>query len=162
MLQWGEYPSRSSLYLNSWWLRQQRICVQCSIPVFEPWVGKILWKRKWRSTLVFLPRKFHGQRSLAGYSPWGCKESNMTEQRTLLKFLNKLRTTETSNAKESVRQDWKGKWGPVIRSLIWHVKSLHFVYKKCETIEASWYRKIFGLEIFVSVWVKTLEGSKTW
>ena len=30
-------------------------------------------------TLVFLPGEFHGQRSLAGYSPWGCKESDMTE-----------------------------------------------------------------------------------
>ena len=28
---------------------------------------------------VFLPGEFHGQRSLAGYSPWGCKESDMTE-----------------------------------------------------------------------------------
>ena len=32
------------------------------------------------TTPVFLPGKFHGQRSLAGYSPWGCKELNMTEQ----------------------------------------------------------------------------------
>ena len=36
---------------------------------FDPWVGKILWRRKWQSTLIFLPGKFHGQRSLAGYSP---------------------------------------------------------------------------------------------
>ena len=40
-----------------------------------------LWSRKWLPTLVFLPRKFHSQRSLAGYSPWGCKESDMTEQK---------------------------------------------------------------------------------
>ena len=31
------------------------------------------WRRKWQYTLVFLPREFHVQRSLAGYSPWGCK-----------------------------------------------------------------------------------------
>ena len=37
------------------------------------WVGKILWRRKWQSTPVFLPGKSHGQRSLVGYSPWGCK-----------------------------------------------------------------------------------------
>ena len=36
------------------------------------------WRRKWQPTLVFLPAKFHIQRSLAGYSPWGCKESDMT------------------------------------------------------------------------------------
>ena len=37
------------------------------------------WRREWLPTLVFLPGEFHGSRSLVGYSPWGCKESNMTE-----------------------------------------------------------------------------------
>ena len=37
------------------------------------------WSRKWQPIPVFMPRKFHRQKSLAGYSPWGCKESNMTE-----------------------------------------------------------------------------------
>jgi len=46
---------------------------------FDPWVGKISWRRKWQPTIVFLTGKFHGQMSLAGYSPWGCKESDMTE-----------------------------------------------------------------------------------
>ena len=40
---------------------------------FDPWVKKILWRRKWQPTPVFLPRKSHGQGTLAGYSPWGCK-----------------------------------------------------------------------------------------
>ena len=35
---------------------------------FNPWVGKIPWRRKWQPSPVFLPRKFHGQRNLAGYS----------------------------------------------------------------------------------------------
>ena len=48
--------------------------------MFDPWVGKIPWVRKWQPPPVFLPGKSHGQRSLAGYSPWGCKESDMTEQ----------------------------------------------------------------------------------
>ena len=38
------------------------------------------WRRKWQPTLVLLPGKFHGQRSLVGYRPQGCKESDMTEQ----------------------------------------------------------------------------------
>ena len=46
---------------------------------FDPWAGKIPWRRKWQPTPIFLPGKFHRQRSLASYSPWGCKESNMTE-----------------------------------------------------------------------------------
>ena len=46
---------------------------------FDPWVGKIPWRRKWQPTAVFLPGESHGQRSLVGYNPWGCKESDMTE-----------------------------------------------------------------------------------
>ena len=38
---------------------------------FDPWVEKIPWRRKWQLTPVFLPGKSHGQKSLAGYSPWG-------------------------------------------------------------------------------------------
>ena len=45
---------------------------------FNPWVGKIHGRRKWQPTPVFLPGKFHGQGSLVGYSPWGCKELDIT------------------------------------------------------------------------------------
>ena len=37
-------------------------------PGFDPWVGKIPWRRKWQPTPVFFPGEFHGQRSLAGYN----------------------------------------------------------------------------------------------
>ena len=47
-----------------------------------PGLGKIPWRRKWQPTPVFLPGEFHGQRSLVGYSPWGRKESDTTEQAT--------------------------------------------------------------------------------
>ena len=46
---------------------------------FDPWVRKISWRRAWQSTLLFLPGKSHGQRSLASYSPLACKELDMTE-----------------------------------------------------------------------------------
>ena len=46
---------------------------------FDPWEGKIPWRRAWQPTLVFLPQKSHGQKSLAGYSSWGHKELDMTE-----------------------------------------------------------------------------------
>ena len=46
---------------------------------FDPWVGKIPWRRAWQPTPVFLPGEVHGQRSLAGYSPWGHKELDSTE-----------------------------------------------------------------------------------
>ena len=44
-----------------------------------PEVRKIPWRRAWQPTPVFSPGEFHGQRSLVGYSPWGCKESDTTE-----------------------------------------------------------------------------------
>ena len=43
---------------------------------FNPWVGTIPWGRKWQPTLAFLPGKSHGQRRLANYGSWGCKEWN--------------------------------------------------------------------------------------
>ena len=46
---------------------------------FRSWIGEIPWRRTWQLVLVFLPGESHGQRSLAGYSPWGHKESDMTE-----------------------------------------------------------------------------------
>ena len=49
-------------------------------PRFDPWVGKISWRRKWQPTPVFLPRESHGRRSMVGYSPWGRKESDTTER----------------------------------------------------------------------------------
>ena len=46
----------------------------------DPWVGKILWRRKWQPTPVFLPGKYHGQRSLEGYTPWAHRDWDMTKQ----------------------------------------------------------------------------------
>ena len=46
---------------------------------FNPWVRKISWRRAWQPTPVFLPRELHGQRSLAGDSPWGHKELDMPQ-----------------------------------------------------------------------------------
>ena len=53
----------------------------------NPQVGKIPWRRKWQPTPVFLPGEFHGQRSLAGYSPWGHKEVDTTERLPLSHLL---------------------------------------------------------------------------
>ena len=51
-------------------------CKRCSV---DPWVRKVPWSRIWHPTPVFPPGKFHGLRSLVGYSPWGHKESDTTE-----------------------------------------------------------------------------------
>ena len=55
----------------------------CSIPGW----GRSPWRRKWQPTPVFLPEKSHGQRSPMGYSPWGCKESDMTGQQNVHQFI---------------------------------------------------------------------------
>ena len=53
--------------------------LQCRRPQFDPWVGKIPWRREWLPTPVFLPGEFHGDRSLVGYSSWSHKELDTTE-----------------------------------------------------------------------------------
>ena len=45
--------------------------LQCRRSRFNPWIGKISWRREWQPTPVFLPEKSDGQRSLVGYSPLG-------------------------------------------------------------------------------------------
>ena len=49
------------------------------LETLDPWVRKIPWRKEWLPTPVFFPGEFHEQRNLVGYSPWGCKESDMTE-----------------------------------------------------------------------------------
>ena len=55
------------------WLSAKESACQCRRHGFDPWVGRIPWRRKCQPTPVFLPGKSHGQRSLAGYSPWDCR-----------------------------------------------------------------------------------------
>ena len=77
----GHFPFFATLHLSARiylqglprWLRGKESACQCKRYGFNSWIGKIPWRRKWQPTPVFLPRKSHGQRSLAGYSPWGCK-----------------------------------------------------------------------------------------
>ena len=54
--------------------------MQCRRHGFNSWNGKILWRRTWQSTPVFLPGESHGHRSLAGYNPWGRTELDMMKR----------------------------------------------------------------------------------
>ena len=63
-----------------WWLRWERICLQCRRPLFSFWVGKIPWRRGWLHTPVLLLGESHGQRSLTGYSPWVAKSQTQPKQ----------------------------------------------------------------------------------
>ena len=65
------FLSRHTLWVGaSLWLSGYRICLRCKRNKFDPWVGKIPWRRKWQSTPVFLPGKPHGQRKLVCYYLW--------------------------------------------------------------------------------------------
>ena len=63
-------------------------------------MGKIPWRRVWQLTPVFLHGKFHGQRSLAGYCPWGCKELDTTEHYLKKKKLYNFLKHQTSISKK--------------------------------------------------------------
>ena len=63
------------------WLRGKEPARQCRRPRrpgFDPWVERIPWRRIWQPTPVVLLGESHGEKSLAGYSPWGRKEPDMT------------------------------------------------------------------------------------
>ena len=61
-------------------------------PGFDPWVGKIPWRKEWQPTPIFLPGEFHRQRSLGRYSLWGHKESDITEQLTTTSLRDLIRS----------------------------------------------------------------------
>ena len=82
---------------------------QCRRPRFNLWVRKIPWRREWQPTPVFLPGKSHGQRSLAGCSPWVCKESDMTKRLTY-------------TGKEEVRVTRLARWMP---NKMWSINCLY-------------------------------------
>ena len=77
VLSWGTAAEETLLR----WLSHEESANQCRRCRVNPWVRKVPWNRKWQQpTPVFLPRKFSGQRILAGYSPRSHKESDMTDQ----------------------------------------------------------------------------------
>ena len=72
----------------SWGLSGKESICQCRRPGFNPWVRKTPWKRKWWPTPVFLPGKSNRERTLTGYSPWGCKRAwhNLETKQQKLKW----------------------------------------------------------------------------
>ena len=88
--------------LTTLWMSQVALVVKnplCKRPKrcrFDPWVGKIPWRRAWQLTPVFLPGESHAQRSLAGYSPWDHKESDMAKH-TCRRFKSSVLTSDRSS-----------------------------------------------------------------
>ena len=92
-----DFPGGTSGKESAWQCRRHRRCR------FDPWVRKILWRRKWQPTPVFFAKKSNGQRNLVGYNPKGCKESNTTER--LSAFRNAYHTVISSS--HPVLAKWK-------------------------------------------------------
>ena len=112
------------------WLSGKESACQCRRHGFDPWVRKILWRRKWQPTPVFLPGDSHGQESLVGCSPWSCKESDRTEPKhkhpayngTCLKgqfrhFCRTLKSWQRASANNVSRTVHSNQWGRRLPSL---------------------------------------------
>ena len=122
------------------WLRQlKKISLQCRRSGFNDlWVWKIPWSREWQHTPVFLPGKFHGQRSLVGHSSWGHKESDTTERltRTHMYTCGWFTLWYGRNHRNVVKQLYSNKiflksnpcFSNAILSPSLHPVSLHFLY----------------------------------
>ena len=75
-----KFSMLSRISLMAWMVKN----LKSGRPGFDPWVGKILWKREWLPSAVFLPRESHRQRSQVGCSPLDPKESDTAERLTQL------------------------------------------------------------------------------
>ena len=87
---------------------------------FDPWVWKIPWNRKWHPTPVFLPGKSHGQRSLVGYSSWGHKESDKTEQLSTILHRNEM-VSKLGSEDISMNKFLHSKWSEKSHELFWQL-----------------------------------------
>ena len=101
-----------SLLWAPWWLRGKESSCRYRRHVFHLWVGKISRRRKWQPTPVFLPLKSHGQRSLEGYSPWGCKRIgyNLSTKQQQCKLYNIMGKLLKIRATHSSTVAWRIPW----------------------------------------------------
>ena len=92
---------------------------------WDPWVAKIPCSMKWQLAPVLLSGEFHGQRSLAGYSPWGRRESNMAEHTPYRRF---VRTVYINTSRWSVFLPWlhlgwaPNKWWLWLARMVTYIK----------------------------------------
>ena len=69
----------TAITLGLWgWLSSKEFTCKCRRCRFDPWVGKVPWRRKWQPTPIFLSGKCHVQKIPLAYSPWGCKGPDTT------------------------------------------------------------------------------------
>ena len=102
-------------------LSWKRIHLQCRRPGLDFWVGEISWRRERLPTPVLWPGEFHGL-----YSPWGCKESDMTEQLSHEVLLGHGQTRQIQN---KVSAFWRDYWASRVLMGISFDPSIILLYK---------------------------------
>ena len=90
--------TKSWARLSDWTTDGKESACSCERLGINPWIRKMPWRRKWQPTPVFLPGELHGQKSLAGYSPWTCKESDTSEWLTHIYFAFQWNTDRLQNS----------------------------------------------------------------
>ena len=92
-------------------LDNKGVYLQCRRSGFDPWIRKTPWRREWQCTPVFLLGEFHEQRSLVDNSPWGRKESEMTEKLSLSEqvksFARKISFDRWETASGKLSNPWR-------------------------------------------------------
>ena len=115
---WGQGVCRACTPLtwpqvvtSTWWgfLKWQRTCLECGRPAFDPTGGRILWRRAWQPTPVFLPREFHGQRSLAATVHGAPKSQTWLSGRLLLSLLGHKEGHRGWGQVPQIRNGWPRK-----------------------------------------------------
>ena len=87
---------------------------------FDPWIGKIPWRRAWQSTPVFLSGESHGQRNLVGYSPWGSQSvTKHTHTHTEVQFPFLIKTKLFLGWGGAVGQQRARRWQCLLREGWW-------------------------------------------
>ena len=126
-------------------------CRKCE---FDPWIRRIPWRRKWRPTPVFLPGKFHGQRSLVGYSPWGHKRVrddlatkqqyclHLFTKKFLLAFLMRFSQIEINTSREKIKLPMNI-WEEFFLLVDFFSNLIPEVYKQCVIITPLQRQSIF-------------------
>ena len=126
-------------------------CRRCKRHEFDPWIGKIPWRRKWQRTSIFLPGKSHGQRSLARYSPWGHKESETDE------WLSTHTHTHSPQVRKVI---WWVPWKNIAGA---HRSVIYFwIFKIHWFLPSSKYSDLYATIIKMSIYIWWLCAMSAW
>ena len=116
---WSIYGNYS--FLPRWCSGKESTC-QGRRHSFDPWVRKIPWRRKWQPTVVFLLGQSHGQKDLADYSLWSCKELDTTEwvSMSIPCYWGESFLSILPNATR-IRLSWLDVWTGTISGPVWEL-----------------------------------------